>query len=82
MVNSYNKALRSIREPFLIKHVSITLSLQIGKSSDKNVAITSEILDLIGFKDARTRRLLSEMIADGIIVAEGTNRNRVYKLKM
>ncbi len=88
----------------------ITLSLLIGESSDKKVAIkssdkttkaksqiqkqavvtyltekitakTTEIAELLGVKDARARRLLGEMVAEGTIVTEGKNRNRVYKLK-
>ena len=88
----------------------ITLSLLIGESSDKKVAIkgsdrttktksqiqkqavityltekvfakTTDIAALLGVKDARARRLLSEMVAEGIIVSEGMNKNRVYKLK-
>lgn len=88
----------------------ITLSLLIGESSDKKVAIkssdkttktksqiqkqavvayltekitakTSEIAELLGVKDARARRLLAEMVAEGTIVSEGENRNRIYKLK-
>ena len=88
----------------------IMLSLLIGESSDKKVAIkgsdrttktksqiqkqavityltekvfakTTDIADLLGVKDARARRLLSEMVAEGIIVSEGMNKNRVYKLK-
>ena len=88
----------------------ITLSLLIGESSDKKVAIkssdkttktksqiqkqavvtyltekitakTTEIAELLGVKDARARRLLAEMVAEGTIVTEGENRNRVYKLK-
>lgn len=50
--------------------------------TEKITAKTPEISELLGIKDARTRRLLSEMIAEGIIVADGANRNRVYKLKM
>ena len=97
----------------------ITLSLHIGESSDKKVAIkssdkkvatksggksskaksliqkqaiteyitehtsakTSEIAALLGVKDARARRLILEMIDEGIVVPEGENRNRTYKLK-
>jgi len=36
---------------------------------------------LLGVKEARARRLLSAMIAEEIILAEGANRNRIYKLK-
>lgn len=97
----------------------ITLSLHIGESSNKKVAIkssdkkvatksggktsktkssiqkqaiteyitdhtsakTSEIAALLGVKDARARRLILEMIDEGIVVPEGENRNRTYKLK-
>ncbi len=88
----------------------ITLSLLIGKSSDKKVAIkcsdktiknksqiqkqavinyltkkrftkTTEIAELLGVKNARARCLLGELVLEGIIVTEGENRNRIYKLK-
>ena len=49
--------------------------------TEKVTAKTAEIVDLLGVKEARTRKLLSEMIEEEIIVAEGANRNRVYKLK-
>ena len=45
------------------------------------VATTKEIAELLGVKEARARRLLSAMIEADIILAEGANRNRVYKLK-
>ena len=44
-------------------------------------AKTAEISELLGVKEARARRLLSEMIKDETIVAQGANRNRTYKLK-
>lgn len=50
--------------------------------TEKVTGKTSEIADLLGVKETRARRLLSEMVDEGIIVAEGANRNRVYKLKM
>ena len=88
----------------------ITLSLALGKTSDKKQAIKasgkkqatktvayreaivayltenvsakcSELSALIGISDTRTRAVLSKMIDDNILVAEGENRNRVYKLK-
>lgn len=44
--------------------------------------ITKELptyfLDL---KQTRTKEILAEMITDGIIVPEGQNKNRTYKLK-
>ncbi|MBQ4152828.1 MAG: AAA family ATPase, partial [Oscillospiraceae bacterium] len=41
----------------------------------------SELSALIGISDTRTRAVLSKMIDDNILVAEGENRNRIYKLK-
>lgn len=41
----------------------------------------ADIATLIGVKDARAREVLSKLIADNIVVAEGGNRNRTYKLK-
>lgn len=49
----------------------------------ENIAAkNSEISALIGISVPRTRAILADMIKDGIITAEGENRNRVYKLKM
>ena len=44
-------------------------------------AKSSEIADYLGLKSSRTRDYLNELIADEIVVAEGSNRNRFYKLK-
>ena len=41
----------------------------------------SELSALVGISDSRTRAVLSKMIEDNILVAEGENRNRIYKLK-
>ena len=41
----------------------------------------SELSALIGVSDSRTRAVLSNMIEDNILVTEGENKNRVYKLK-
>ena len=45
------------------------------------MATTKEIAELLGVKEARARRLLAGLIEDGVLFAEGANRNRVYKLK-
>ena len=45
-------------------------------------AKSSEIADYLGLKSSRTRDYLNELIADEIVVTEGSNKNRVYKLKM
>ena len=41
----------------------------------------SELSELIGISDSRTRAVLSKMIEDNILVTEGENKNRIYKLK-
>ncbi len=41
----------------------------------------SEIADATGLKQLRVRTVLRRLIADGIVVAEGTSRNRTYRLK-
>ena len=73
----------------------IQFSLAIKKSAIKNQnkeliidfltrnvsAKASEIAEILDLKPSRTRDYLSELIADGVIVAEGSNRNRTYKLR-
>ena len=44
-------------------------------------AKTADVADLLGVKDARARRLLTEMVAEGTIVTDDRKRNRVYKLR-
>lgn len=62
------------------------------KISDKKQAIieflkvnetakTSELSKLLSISDARARAILNEMVNDNILIAEGANRNRVYRLK-
>ena len=48
---------------------------------DKDFVKASEVAKAIGLKQSRTRDYLSELLKEGAIVAEGANRNRVYKLK-
>ena len=60
----------------------ITLSLQIEGSDDKSsdndkkATLRSQLQ-----KEARARRVLFGLLEDDIILAEGANRNRIYKLK-
>ena len=49
--------------------------------TDHAEAKASPIAEYIGLKPSRTRDYLNELIAEGIVVAEGGNRNRSYKLK-
>ena len=49
--------------------------------TDHAVAKASEISEYIDLKTSRVRDYLAELIADGIVVAEGRNKNRTYMLK-
>ena len=62
------------------------------KTDDKKEAIISylkknevgkatEIAKLLGLKPTRTREILAEMINDEIVIPDGENKNRIYKLK-
>ena len=44
-------------------------------------AKSAEIAELLGLKPTRAKEILAEMADEKIIVAEGGNKNRVYKLK-
>ena len=48
---------------------------------DNGTVKASQVAAAIGLQPSRTRDYLSELIQDGIIIAEGANRNRVYRLK-
>ena len=49
--------------------------------TDHISAKNSDIAALLGVKSTRVKKLLSELITEGVVVAEGGNRNRTYKLK-
>ena len=49
--------------------------------TDHAEAKSSEISTLLEISLSRVKVILSEMIVDGIVVAEGNNRNRRYRLK-
>ena len=53
----------------------------IGYLTDHIQATSSELSILLGVGQERTRKVLRELVAEEIIVTEGANRNRVYKLK-
>ena len=40
-----------------------------------------EIAEAIDLKPSRTRDYLGELVKDGFIIAEGSNQNRIYRLK-
>ena len=49
--------------------------------TDHASAKSADISELLGLKSTRVKQLLKELIDEGVIVTEGGNRNRVYKLK-
>ena len=49
--------------------------------TDHISAKTAELAEYLSLKPSRTRDYLRELIRDGIVIAEGTNSDRVYKLK-
>ena len=49
--------------------------------TDHAEAKASAIAEYIGLKPSRKRDYLNELVAEGIVVTEGSNKNRVYKLK-
>ena len=44
-------------------------------------AKTTDIAELLGVKSTRVKQLLKELLGEGVIVAEGCNKKRLYKLK-
>ena len=67
------------------KKVTIKSSRQkneiIAYLTDHISAKNTELAELLGVKSTRIKQLLKELIDDGIVVAEGSNRNRTYRLK-
>ena len=49
--------------------------------TDHAEAKSSEIAEYVELKPSRARDYLNELIKNGIIITEGGNRNRIYKLK-
>ncbi len=49
--------------------------------TDNGTATGAELCELLDLKPTRVRTILREMIAGGIVMAQGGNRNRTYKLK-
>lgn len=49
--------------------------------TDHISAKNADISELLGVKSTRVKQLLKELIDEDVIITEGGNRNRVYKLK-
>lgn len=50
--------------------------------SENDYAKCSTLSSYIGVSDSRTRVILRKMIEESFLVADGENRNRVYKLNV
>ena len=49
--------------------------------SRRNLINLRDVAEAIKLKSSRTREYLGELVKEGLIIAEGSNRNRVYRLK-
>ena len=49
--------------------------------TDKVSAKAAEMAELLNVSPQRARAVLSKVITEDLIVAEGANRNRTYRLK-
>ena len=48
---------------------------------DKEFVKARDVAEAINLKPSRTRDYLNELVKEGLIITEGSNRNRVYRLK-
>ena len=65
-----NSAIKSAKRQMIIDYLT-----------DHSSAKTAEIAEYVGLKPSRARDYLAELIAEEIVVTEGGNRNRTYRLK-
>ena len=72
--------IKSADKKALIK-ASEQKELIIAYLTDRPSATTTELCELLGLKSTRVRELLRTLAAENIISAEGSNKNRIYKLK-
>lgn len=49
--------------------------------TDHAEAKDSTVAEYIGLKSSHTRDYLNELLVEGIVIADGSNRNRTYRLK-
>lgn len=69
-VDNEKSAIKAVRKQLIIEYLTVHAS-----------AKASEIAAYIDLKPSRARDCLSELIAEDIVAAEGSNKNRVYMLK-
>lgn len=65
-----NSAIKSAKRQMIIEYLT-----------DHSAAKSAEIAEYVDLKPSRVRDYLAELIAEEIVVAEGGNRNRTYRLK-
>ena len=65
-----NSAIKSAKRQMIIEYLT-----------DHPAAKSAEIAEYVDLKPSRVRDYLAELIAEEIVVAEGGNRNRTYRLK-
>ena len=53
----------------------------LGFMKGKDFVKASDVAEAIDLKSSRTRDYLGELVKEGLIITEGSNRNRIYKLK-
>ena len=63
------------------KIYGVQKELIIGFLTDRSFAKAADIAELLNISPQRARAVLSKLIAEDIVIAEGANRNRTYKLK-
>lgn len=67
------------------KKVTIKASVQkaliIEHLTNQGKCSVSQLTQVLGVKSTRVKQLLYELVSEGIVVSEGGNRNRTYRLK-
>ena len=67
------------------KKVTIKASVQkaliIEHLTNQGKCSVSQLTQVLGVKSTRVKQLLYELVSEGIVVPEGGNRNRTYRLK-
>jgi len=63
------------------KKIDSQIELIIGHMSDGELYSSKELGEILGVKDSRTKTILRKMVDEGLIMTEGNNRNRKYKIK-
>ncbi len=69
-IKTSDKKIHEIQKEMIIEYLT-----------DKVSAKAAEIADLLNVSPQRARAVLSKMIAEDLIVADGANRSRTYRLK-